>query len=484
MGKKNIVINGKPYQNVSNIKVRDVNGQDLHDFRNTDDATIESKDIPIGKVGYGKDGIVIGTAVQTSGDGEINFYDQYGAWLTSYSLSDLPLSALPEIPALEGAGADQYEFAWTMTLEEVNALTEEADIGVDVTAKEGAKTYIIPNEKGFSSMYIYFYYENETGTFLVDWGDGTTTTVTTSSSSYQNINHSFVSPSHNPVAIEKVSGGDCGLAGIYSNLREFRFGANVRSWRGNFQADYELERILFHNTFYFYNQTAKIFVNLYNIKSLNIPKSAKDISTEADYVVDSCYSLESVFFHNGVERTSGIANRATSLKKIVLPSTYKELTKTRFVLDCTNLKTIKLPKTPVKIAESNLIVDGSYALEKIINVSSCVAESLGSCMIDCWGLKEFEVPNGVKTIGTYFCRYCYSLESLIIPESVESIGSNFIAQCQSLKQIIMKGTVPPVLAGLGTPPPNAILFVPEGFATAYATATNWAKFAEGKIIEY
>ena len=148
-------------------------------------------------------------------------------------------------------------------------------------------------------------------------------------------------------------------------------------------------------------------------------------------------------------------------------------------------KTIKLPKTPVKIAESNKIVDGSFALEKIINVSSCVAESLGSsCMVDCWGLKEFEVPNGVKTIGTYFCRYCYSLESLIIPESVESIGSNFIAQCQSLKQIIMKGTVPPVLAGLGTTPPNAILFVPEGFATAYATATNWAKFAEGKIIEY
>lgn len=487
MGNKNIVINGKPYQNVSNIKVRDVNGQDMHDFRNTDDATIESKDIPVGKVGYGKDGKVIGTAIQTSGDGEINFYDQYGAWLTSYRLSDLPLSALPEIPALEGAGADQYEFAWTMTLEEVNALTEEADIGVDVTAKEGSKTYIIPNEYGFGDhTYLYFNYEDEVGTFLVDWGDGKTTTVKTNSSAYQTADHNFISPSHNPIVIEKVSGGDCGLDYIETNVKEARFGISVKSWRGNFQTSYSLERLLFHNEFYFHRQTSKMFVQLFNIKSLNIPKSAKDISTEADYMVEQCFSLESIFFHNGVERTSVIANKATSLKKIVLPSSYKELTKGRFAIDSTSLKTIKLPKTPVKIAESNQIVDNCPALEKIINSGSLRCETLGnSCLVDCWALKEFEIPEGVKTIGTYSFRYNYALESVIIPASVEAIGSSAFNQCQSLKQIIMKGEVPPTLSGIGSGiGKNTILYVPKGSATAYATATNWSSFANGRIIEY
>lgn len=489
MGKKNIVINGKPYQNVSNIKVRDVNGQDMHDFRNTDDATIESKDIPVGKVGYGKDGIVIGTAIQTSGeiDGGINFYDQYGAWLTSYSLSDLPLSALPEIPALEGAGADQYEFAWSMTLEEVNALTEEADIGVDVTAKEGAKTYLIPNEFGFLAGKTYTIYLHGRGTasnVLIDWGDGATTTASLSAISPTQYQHKYNTPSYNPIVLESLSGvyfelGSSGNSSTFfspsDSIKEYRLGGHlgISQFSG-----ISVEKVLLNNTI----TNIGTFNAFYRLKALNIPKSIKNILYS---LTSDCFSLENIYLHEGLEGSAAIAIEAYSLKKIIFPNTYKELTSTQLLNRCSNLKTLKFPMTPVKIANSNTIVQYCESLEKVINISSCIVESLGSsCMSNNHGLKEFEVPDGVKTIGDYFCRYGYSLKSIIIPESVESIGASPFSNSYSLKQIIMKGKVPPVVSSIGSAALNAILYVPKGSITAYATATNWSKFAEGRMVEY
>ena len=494
---KNININGEKYFDVSKIKVKDANTEALHTYFDTTDGDIKSNDIPVGKVGYGKDGKVIGTHIQPNGEieGGINFYDQYGAWLTSYRLEDLPLSALPEIPALDGAGADQYEFAWTMTLEEVNALTEEADIGVDVTAKEGAKTYFIPHKGGFTGVAQMFVITTTTdASFLVDWGDGTTTSFTASANTTQYTAHTFGAKSHNPIVVEKTSGeAVCfsQMTGISANIKEIRFGVDFTELQslGLYSS---IEKFLFHNKNYLKWNGGGNFFGSYVLKSLNIPKSDNHIfspSSGGYCLAKDCYSLENIFFHEGVKSSSGfIASGCPMLKSIVLPNSLKEITYSKIADSCYGLKKIRLPKTKITMADNADIATTCYALEKIENLSSLSCNSLSSCMSKCYSLREFVIPEGTTTLGAGCFENCYGIKSLEIPESVVSIGTNFLRYARSLRQIKMKSATPPTMntnmnstywvkLGLLT------IYVPKGSIEAYATATNWSAVAEC-FVEY
>jgi hypothetical protein len=498
---KNIRINGIDYKGIDTIKVKDAVSEELHSFRNIDDGNIESSDVLLGKVGYGKDGKVIGTYIPSTGeiDGGINFYDQYGAWLTSYSLDDLPLSALPEIPALDGAGADQYEFAWTMTLEEVNALTEEADIGVDVTAKEGAKTYIIPYNDGFSGSTnsIYFYGGEEASSILIDWGDGTAnTTLTINANKYATTSHNFATKSYNPITISLTSGGEFYLGGnttttnagsfitSYVNAKEIRIGGGVKGITQTFLYESKCENVLMHNTLEIIG-TTQIFTYCYRLKSLNIPKSATTI--QSSILAQYCYTLEYIYIHEGVEGSNILSSSCYNLKKLVLPNTYKTLSGQYFVYSTHSLKKFKLPKTPIELTSSSPYILNAVTSIEEIDVSNLVAQNLYSCMYDCSSLKRFEIPEGVTTLKTNCLRNCYFLETVIIPASVETIETSFLYYCFAIKQIIFKGTTPPIvtsgiLSGVNNKN-NITIYVPTGSLEDYATATNLTTWAE-RMEEY
>lgn len=502
MGNKNIVINGKPYQNVSNIKVRDVNGQDMHSFRNTDDATIESKDIPVGKVGYGKDGKVIGTYIPPTGeiDGGINFYDQYGAWLTSYKLEDLPLSALPEIPALDGAGADQYDFAWSMTLEEVNALTEETDIGVDVTAKEGAKTYVIPNHFGFGggsgNFNMYFYGGDENATALVDFGNGNTKNVSITANTIQAVSLSmstFTENSYVPITVEKLSGGDFYLGGNYNSgsqnfvtsyisyqTKEIRIGSGIKGITQGFLGTSGCEKIILHNKLEAIGTVASLFASCYRLKSLNIPKSIKSVSSG---IASDCPQLETLFIHEGLEETGTILNNCYSVKKLVLPKTYKKLTSTYIVGGARRLEKLKLPKTPIENTKTLEIVYQAQALQYMGDFSNFTnKENINRFAYQCSCIKELTIPEGVIEIGGNFAYQCYALETITLPSTLKKISS-LASDAKGLKQIIMKSPEPPTLASTASFTFKPTLYVPKGSLEAYATATNLSAWAEN-MVEY
>lgn len=530
---KNILINGNTYNNISSIKVKDAETAELHTYRNTDDADIDFADVLIGKTGYNKNGKVIGAYIppSTVGSGEtdyedgINFYDQYGQKIASYRLEDLPLSALPEIPALEGAGADQYTFAWSMTLDEVNALTEETDIGVDVTANEGAKTYLIPSARGYlenSSYYkIYLCGGDTASTVLIDWGDGQTSTVSLSANTSKQTSHTFAEKSYNPISIEKTAGGDfylgagtTGTQGRYAFLQcdtsnynwgtladrtvEIRVGAGVKGLSGYCFYREGIEKIILPNNIVDILGSGYIFYDCYNLKALNLPKSIKSLSM---YLCTGCYSLESLFLHEGLESSSVLVSGSYCLKKLALPKTYKELTTTLFASTVQSLKKIKIPETIETMKAGFTGIGTAYSLEELTVPRAC--PSLGSSFCannynlkrinlseglttigtyfaqSCYNLKSIEIPEGVTTIGDYFAQNTYSLESVIFPASLTSLGSYmFYNAGYSLKQIIMRGATPPALGGeIYNKNTNFKIYVPAGSLADYVAATNWTIYA-------
>lgn len=527
---KNILINGNTYNNISSIKVKDAETAELHTYRNTDDGDIDSSDVMIGKVGYNKDGKVIGayippsTVVSGGTDYEdgINFYDQYGQKIASYRLEDLPLNALPEIPALEGVGADQYTFEWSMTLDEVNALTEDTDIGVDVTANEGAKTYLIPSARGYEKGYntIYLYGGDTASTVLIDWGDGSTNTVSINANSSKYQNHTFTEISHNPISIEKVSGGDfyLGSGGSTNNYSsafiqtdtsnryyytlsdrtiEVRVGAGVKGLSNYTFYRAGIEKIILPNNIVDVLGTQYIFESCRALKSLNLPKSVKTMSAT---LLTSATSLESLFLHEGLEISNYLASGAYALKKLILPKSYKGFTAGAVCSNCYKLKKLKFPQTletvPTSFAGGNsfyslnemVVPKGitaiansfcsqSYGLERISLPEgiTTIGQSFAS---NCSNLRSIEIPEGVTTIGSSFAGNCYSLESVILPASLTSIGSQALTSPYSLKQIIMKGATPPALAGeIDNKFTKFKVYVPAGSLADYAAATNWTALA-------
>ena len=60
-------------------------------------------------------------------------------------------------------------------------------------------------------------------------------------------------------------------------------------------------------------------------------------------------------------------------------------------------------------------------------------------------IKEFTIPNGVKSIGNFAFYYCTSLTSVTIPNSVTSIGRFAFWQCSNLKSV----TIPDGVTSIG-----------------------------------
>ena len=61
--------------------------------------------------------------------------------------------------------------------------------------------------------------------------------------------------------------------------------------------------------------------------------------------------------------------------------------------------------------------------------------------INMYGIKEFEIPNGVTYIEEYEFEMCSSLTSVTIPDSVTSIGDGAFSGCYSLESVTIPNSV-------------------------------------------
>lgn len=538
---KNIIIDGIKYQNVSKIKIKDAETSDLYGFINADDATAESKDIMIGKSAYGASGKMIGSYAWSPADSDeeasIDFYDQYGRKIVSYPLTSLPLSALPEIPTIEGAGAENYTFTWTKTLEEVNALTTASTVGVTVQVAENSPTYLIPNWEGYQNGYntIRLFGGNTDSSIEIDWGDGTKASVSLSANSSRSTPHTFSVESHNPIKITKLSGGDF-ILGFGPNAtrtdstflqidtsnnrwntigditQEIRLGSGIKGFSPYTLYRCTVEKILMpegiSDLVYSGSNPSSYsaFRDCDCLKSLNIPSTLKN---PALTLIDSADSFVSIYIHEGVETVYEVCSDTPLLTSMSLPSTLRGF-KGYSLFSGNNIK--KYPKiNALPVAEGGQATfsfsyysqikeitipsgktrvgdyfgQNSYALRKIIFPEGITEIGEYFLYYGTNSIKSVEFPEGVTKIGKNFGTYNDILESVTIPASVTEIGSSMFSSggC-ALKQIIMKGSTPPTLLGeIYNRFTHYKIYVPAGSIAAYASATNWAALAS-RMEEY
>ena len=109
--------------------------------------------------------------------------------------------------------------------------------------------------------------------------------------------------------------------------------------------------------------------------------------------------------------------------------------------------------------------------------------SIGSYAFSgCSGLTSVTIPEGVTSIGGAAFDGCSGLTSITIPSSVTSIGSGAFSGCRGLTSVYTYMETPPsISSSTFSNRTNATLYVPYGCKAAYEVADYWKEFKE--IIE-
>lgn len=122
-----------------------------------------------------------------------------------------------------------------------------------------------------------------------------------------------------------------------------------------------------------------------------------------------------------------------ALASVVLRGNYTEIPESAFY-NCTNIKTIELPKTVSYIA-NNAFYD-CVGLERLPLTPSLV-EIGDFSFANCKSVVSAVLPMGIKTIGEHALRGCDSLTELVVPDSIEHFGRNCLTECRSLKSLTL-----------------------------------------------
>ena len=100
------------------------------------------------------------------------------------------------------------------------------------------------------------------------------------------------------------------------------------------------------------------------------------------------------------------------------------------------------------------------------------------------GIKEFTIPNTVKSVGISAFERCSNLKSISIPEGVTSIGLAAFSKCSGLQALTVWATTPPTL-GMGPYGNDALygtnncpIYVPAGTVASYKSADGWSAYAD------
>ncbi|WP_411895173.1 leucine-rich repeat protein [Winogradskyella sp. A2] len=195
---------------------------------------------------------------------------------------------------------------------------------------------------------------------------------------------------------------------------------------------------------------SQAFLEAENLTAVNFPSS---ISNIGNYAFMRCYALETIDLS------------ATSV------TTLGDYAFTR----CESATSIVLPNTMTSIGDFNFYYCGSLTQIDIPNT----ATSLGIRAFSYSGLTSIDIPDSVTTIGLSAFEVCADLETINVPNSITSIGDNVFYGNYSLTSFNIGVSVPLIINSnvfAGTPINNAILNVPAGSESNYATAPVWQNF--------
>lgn len=178
-----------------------------------------------------------------------------------------------------------------------------------------------------------------------------------------------------------------------------------------------------------------------SLTEIIIPNAVESLGHNAFY---ECRNLSQVVFNEGLQNIGNyVFYGCSSLTNVVLPTTLETLGGNSFV-GCSNLTTVQLP------ASMRSIGANAFArLEKLVSVT-CVGDKkeitkLGTMGVkafyDCYGLKELQIPEGIRAIGSQAVGFNFDLTTISLPTTLDSIGANAINGCRSLKSITIPAAV-------------------------------------------
>ena len=356
---------------------------------------------------------------------QVNFIDYDGTILYSYTAAEAnALTALPENPSHTGLVAQ----GWNWTLAQIKSqlanvggdvwvgqmyITASGNTGIDVSMPKGRLSPILTICPN--------------GTLTVNWGDNTTPdTVTGTSEVIQKaVPHTYAQAGNYTITISVVSGSFGFYGSVSSNSSYLLLRKGTRNNENRVYANcVQAIRLGSGIT----NIRDYPFAYCSSLVSVTIPDSVTNIGTQAFY---HCYSLANVTIPNGVTniRSSAFSN-------------------------CYSLANVTIPNGVTNIT--------------------------GSTFSNCYSLVNVTIPDSVTNIGSSAFSNCYSLANVTIPNGVTNIESGAFQNCVGISEYHLLPTVPPTLANtsaFGSIPSDCVIYVPQGYLSAYQNATNWSTYA-------
>lgn len=197
---------------------------------------------------------------------------------------------------------------------------------------------------------------------------------------------------------------------------------------------------------------SSVFYSCQELEKVTIPSSVKHIGNSA---FGCSYNLKEIIISEGVETIGSNAFYKTAITSITFPHSVKSIG-SAVVCGCENLSEIK---------GAFASVDNKYIC--VDNVFIGLAQA---------GVTEFEIPEGITTIGDGAFDWTYNLEKITLPSTINKIEWAF-NNCDALTAVYCKAETPPAVYSDGHyffafPCPdsgnaNIIFYVPENSYSDY-----------------
>ena len=194
------------------------------------------------------------------------------------------------------------------------------------------------------------------------------------------------------------------------------------------------------------------FANCESLKEIKIPESVMYINIGA---FSGCKNLTEITLSGSITAIENSTfSGCTGLKEIAVPDGVRNIGSSTFS-GCTGLETITIPDSVENISISAL--NGCKDLKSVeVSGNNAYYSSMDGILFNkdkseiiryCMGLSDtvYEIPESVKTIGSYAFSGCTDLEEIKIPESVESIGAGAFSDCKNITEM----TIPENVGNIG-----------------------------------